>query len=452
MAVNPPQLVNVTCPACHTRYTAPVQNVIDVGRDPRLKSMLLQGRVNVGVCPSCGTAGMLSIPMAYHDPEKELLFCLVPQELRMDEASRQRVIGEMSRAVMNGLAADQRKGYLLRPREFLTFQTMLDTILEADGITKEMLEAQRGKVELIRRMLEVVDDPLRLAALISESEQQIDYELFTLLAIQITGAEQSNQTELSGKLLRLRQALLERTATGKKVAEQQQAVENALAGIDEGLTREELLERILSSQGEHEDQILGVLISLARPLLDYQFFQLLTSRIEQADQRGDAEHAEQFRALREKILEITQEMDAQVRQQTQERAKLLGEILHSQNPRDAIRAHINEFDDVFMSVLEANIAQSEQERPELAQRFLSIRNLIVEVLEENAPPELRFVSQLMKADYPDETRKMLANNQSMVTPQVLGIMEALIGELENRGDAEANEKLKGILAQAQLMI
>ena len=96
MAVNPPQLVNVTCPACQTRYTAPVQNVIDVGRESRLKTMLLQGRVNVGVCPSCGTAGMLSIPMAYHDPEKELLFCLVPQELGMAQDNRQRVIGELS--------------------------------------------------------------------------------------------------------------------------------------------------------------------------------------------------------------------------------------------------------------------------------------------------------------------------------------------------------------------
>jgi hypothetical protein len=352
---------------------------------------------------------------------------------------------------MDGLSAEQRKGYLLRPREFLTFQGMLEAILEADGITREMLQAQREKAELIGKMLEVLDDSIQLSALIGQHEQQIDYEFFTLLTLQINSAEQSNQTDLSGKLDRLRQELLERTTTGKKVAEQQQAVEDALAGIDESLTREDLLERILASQGEHEDQILNVLIALARPLLDYQFFQLLTSRVERAEQQGEDKQAEQLRNLREKILDITQELDARVRQQTQERARLLGEILQSEEPRDTIRAHIGELDDVFMSVLEANVAQYQQDRPELAQQFLSVRNMIVEVLEENAPPELRFVSQLMSADYPDDTRSMLANNQAMVTPQVLGMMEALQGEFENRGDTEASEKLKGILAQAKLM-
>jgi hypothetical protein len=451
MAVTPPQLVTVNCPSCHMRYNAPVQSVIDVGRDPRLKPMLLQGRINVGVCPNCGTAGMLSVPIAYHDPEKEIFFCLVPQELGMDQSNRQRVIGEMSRAIMNGLPPEQRKGYLLRPREFLTFQTMVESILEADGITKEMLQAQREKVELLSRMLEVADDSIRLSALIGENEDLIDYEFFTLLALQINSAEQSEQKEAAGRLSRLRQALLERTAIGQEVAKQQQAVENALAGIDENLTREGLLERILASQGEHEDQILNVIVALARPLLDYQFFQLLTARVEQVEQQGDSSRAKELKALREKLLDVTQELDARVRQQTQQRANLLGEILQSQEPKDTIRAHLGELDDIFMSVLEANIAQSQQERPELAQRFLSIRDMIVEVLQESAPPELRLVSRLMNADYPDETRKMLTNNREMVTPQVLGMMEALVEELESKGDKEAYEKLRGILAQAKLM-
>jgi hypothetical protein len=78
--------------------------------------------------------------------------------------------------------------------------------------------------------------------------------------------------------------------------------------------------------------------------------------------------------------------------------------------------------------------------------------MIVEVMQENAPPELRFVTQLANAGYPDETRKMLTDNQSMITPQVLDMMETLAGELDSRGDAEASQKLKGILAQAKLII
>jgi len=452
MAANAPQNVTATCPACRTRYQASAQSIIDVGHDPRLKTMLLQGRLNVGTCPNCGTTGMLSVPLAYHDLEKELLLTLVPAELRMNEDERQRSIGRMSNAIINSLPTEERKGYLLRPRTFLSFESMVEAILEADGITSEMLEAQQAKIGLIRSMVEVVDDPLQLAALVGQHEEQIDYEFFALLSLQLRAAEQQEQEEVADKLYRVREALLERTETGQEVAKQQEAMEAALAGLDEGeLTREELLRRVLAMDPEHEDRVLNVLIAVARPLIDYQFFQQLTAQIDRAEDEEDTAQAQRLKAIREKILEITQELDAQIRIESQARARLLSEIMRSQNPRSTIRAHIDEIDDVFMSVLGASIAQNDQEHPEVAARLLDIRNLIVEVLEESAPPELRFISRLLDADYPDETRKMLADNRALVTPQVLGMMEALAGELESRGEAEGSEKLGGILAQAQLM-
>ena len=451
MATNAPRLVNVACPACQTHYNAPVQSVVDVGNDPRLKTLLLQGRINVGVCPSCGTAGRLSLPLTYHDPDKELLLCVVPQELRLDESRRQRMIGEMSNAVINGLPAERRKGYLLRPRICLSFQTLVEAILEADGVTKEMLRAQQERLVLISRMLEVVDDSIRLSALLGQESEKIDYELFSLLTHQMNTAEQSSQGETLGKLTRLRDALLERTDTGQEIAEQQKALEDALSGIDENLTREGLLERILAAKGEHEDEILNVLVSVVRPLIDYQFFQMLTSRMDRATQENDAPLAARLKTLRDKILDTAQELDAQARMQTQDRARLLSEIMDSEQSKDTIRAHSTEIDDIFMSVLDASIAQNREEHAEVAQRLLAIRNQIVEVMQESAPPELRLISQLMGADYPDDTRKMLANNPAMITPQLLEMMEALVGEFANRQDTDASEKIKGILAQAKLM-
>jgi len=335
---------------------------------------------------------------------------------------------------------------------FLSFESMVEAILEADGITAEMLEAQQAKIGLIRSMVEVVDDPLQLAALVGQHEEQIDYEFFALLSLQLRAAEQQEQEEVADKLYRVREALLERTETGQEVAKQQEAMEAALAGLDEDeLTREELLRRVLATDPEHEDRVLDVLIALARPLIDYQFFQQLTAQIDRAEDEEDTAQAQRLRAIREKILEITQELDAQIRMETQARARLLSEIMRSQDPRGTIRAHVDEIDDVFMSVLRASIAQNDQEHPEVAARLLDIRNLIVEVMEESAPPELRFITRLLDAAYPDETRKMLADNRALVTPQVLGMMEALAGELGSRGEAEASEKLGGILAQAQLM-
>jgi hypothetical protein len=42
--------------------------------------------------------------------------------------------------VTNRLPAEKRKAYLLRPQSFLTIESMLERILAADGITKEMLD------------------------------------------------------------------------------------------------------------------------------------------------------------------------------------------------------------------------------------------------------------------------------------------------------------------------
>jgi hypothetical protein len=450
MSANAPQMVSVVCPACQTRYNAPVHSLIDVRHEPRLKNLLLQGRLNVGVCPSCGAGGMLGVPLAYHDQEKELLLCLVPQELRINETERQRVIGDMSKALMDALPPQERKGYLLRPRIFLTLQSLIEAVLEADGITREMLQEQRQKVELSARMLETLEDSLQLSALIGENAARIDREFFTLLGLQMDAAEAGQQSELLDRLTRLRAMLLERTEIGQQLAREEQALNDALVGIaDQEMSREDLLDRIVNTAPQYEEQVLSVLLALARPLIDYQFFQLLTVRIDEA---SDEAQAARLRGIRTKILEITQDLDAQVRQQTQERVALLQEIMASEAPRDTVRAHIDEIDDAFMSVLAAGIAQNEGENPQVAQRLLQVRDLVVEVLQEGAPPELRFVSQLLDADYPDATRQMLNENRAQVTPQVLRVMESLAGEMASRGDSELSEKLNGILAQAKLML
>jgi hypothetical protein len=452
MSVNPPQMVNVRCPACQTQYTASLHNLVDVGRSPRLKTLLLQGRLNVGVCPQCGTGGMLNVPLIYHDPEKELLFCLVPQELRMSEGERQRAIGEMSNAVINSLPTQQRRGYLLQPRVFLSMQSLLEAVLEADGITKEMLQNQQAKVRILGEMIQAADDPLRLAALINEHKDKIDDEFFVLLTANLRAAEQSTRTESIRKLTKLRETLLERTDAGKHVAEREKAISDILGNMDENLTRADLLQRIIAATAsEHYEDILRVLVTVARPLVDYQFFQLLTQHIEAAEQEGDLETSQKLKSTRDTVLDLIQELDAQIRDQMQQKAQLLAEIMQSDDPAQIIRTHLDDIDEVFMSVLEANIAQNEQRQQNKALDALrAVRNTIAEILQENAPPEIRFINQLLQAEYPNETRRILAENSAMVGAELLHTMEMLANDLADRGDKETSERLNAIKAQAEL--
>jgi hypothetical protein len=452
MSANPPQAATVNCPACRAQYTVRVQNVVDVSREPRLKSLLLQGRLNVGVCPQCGTGGMLSVPLVYHDPDKELLFCLIPQELSISESERQRLIGQMSNGIMSSLPPDRRKGYLLQPRPFLTFSTLLEAVLEADGITKAMLDQQRAKAQAISEMSKAVDDPLGLAAVLGQYEELIDYEFFALLSANIRGAELAGDGETAERLGHLRETLLERTPAGKEVAEQEKAVAEVLEGIDENLTRQDLLERITKIEGEHTEQILSVLIAVARPLVDYQFFQLLTERIDQAGQAGDLAASGKLKELRKQILELTQQLDVEARERAREKAQLLSDILQSQDRREAVRQNLQEIDSSFISVLEANIAQSEQEqRHDVADQLRTIRSLISEILQESAPPAVRLINRLLAAESPDRTRQMLQENRAMIDAEFIGMLDMLAQNFADRGEETTSDQLKMIKAQAELL-
>lgn len=451
MSVNS-QAATVNCPACRTQYTVPVQNIVDVGREPRLKSFLLQGRLNVGVCPQCATRGALNVPLVYHDPDKELLYCLIPQELNIPESQRQRLIGQLSNRILSSLPADRRKGYLLQPRPFLSIQSLIEAVLEADGITKEILDQQRAKMLAISEMARTVDDSLSLAALIGRHEERIDYEFFALLSANIRNAEQAGDNATAERLTRLREMLLERTSTGQEVAEQEKALEEALAGIDENLSREDLLDRIAHVKGEHAEQILGVLIALARPLVDYQFFQLLTQHIDKAEQAGDVETAGRFKSLRKDILELTQQLDAETRERMLEKAQLLNEILSSQDPHATIRTYLEEIDSTFLSLLESNIAQSEQQgQHQVADQLQAIRIAISEVLQESAPPEVRLINRLLQAEYPDQTRRMLQENRAAIDAEFIEMLDMLAQDLAERGQGKTSDQLKQIKAQAELM-
>jgi hypothetical protein len=117
----------------------PLIQVIDVGREPALKAALLSGRLT-----------NLAAPFIYHDPAKQLALVLMPMELNLNDLEQQRVIGQLTQVVMRGLPEDAPRAYLLQPKVFFSLQSLIEAILEADGVTPEMLRAQRARGSLAR--------------------------------------------------------------------------------------------------------------------------------------------------------------------------------------------------------------------------------------------------------------------------------------------------------------
>ncbi|HEU5087031.1 MAG TPA: CpXC domain-containing protein, partial [Roseiflexaceae bacterium] len=106
MSVSPAQLVQLTCPNCRSPVRAQVVTFVDVGQYPQLKGPLLAGQLNIAVCQSCGTPVMISAPLIYHDPAKQLFLTFFPQQLSASPEEQERFVGEATSLIMRSLPQD----------------------------------------------------------------------------------------------------------------------------------------------------------------------------------------------------------------------------------------------------------------------------------------------------------------------------------------------------------
>lgn len=422
--------------------------VIDVGQNPDLKALFLSGQINVAVCPNCGHAGMLSAPLVYHDPAKELLFTFAPAGTSGSDMEQQRMLGDLTNRIMMALPAEQRKGYLLQPRSFLQLEGMLDAILEADGITPEMLAAQRAKAELLDRLLRATSpDARRVIAL--ENDAQIDYEFFQLLALNIELAEREKQVESAQDLLRLRQQLLEWSTIGKEIGDRDEAIRS----LGEGVTREELLGKVIEAALAGEHAKVETIVTIARQGIDYIFYQQLTGRIEAAEAAGDVDQAGKLRALRETVLDLTAQIDAEFERVSQQVERQIQQLMDSDEPEVALRSNPYQINELFLGTLTSKLEAARQSgNTEQATKLGQIHDAVIDMLQENQPPELKFVGQLLAAEYPDGTRTLLEENQELVGTQFLELMELLSKDLEKGDREELSHRLDQIRAQAAAMV
>lgn len=441
------QTVPVTCPNCQNQFVTPVLTIIDTAQNPDAKSLFLSGQVNVAICPQCGQGGMLSTPIVYHDPKNELFFTFVPTELGLADQDQQRLVGELTNRVISSLPAEERKGYLLRPRSFLRLEAMIEAILEADGITPEMLEAQRAKSALLDRLIRATDDETR-RIIAQENDEQIDYEFFQLLTLNMELAQSQGQAEVARQLAALRQNLLQWTTEGKEVASREAAIRE----LGTGITREELLEKLIDAARAGEKTKVETMVAVARPAIDYSFYQQLATRIEAAEKAQEPDEVAMLRELREDLLDLTAQIDAEIQEATEEAAELLQQIADSQDPRQAVLDHLDQIDDLFMSVLSANIQAAEQAgNAQAVERLQEIGNVVLTLIQESQPPELRLINDLLNAEYPEGTQALLEENRDLITPEFVELLSLAGEQLTENNRQETAQRLAQIQSQAAAM-
>jgi hypothetical protein len=422
---------------------AQVFTFIDVGVQPELKNYLLAGQLNVAVCPSCGTPAMIAAPLIYHDPAKQLFLIHFPQQLNARPEEQERFIGDATSLIMRDLPPNAPKGYLLAPRRFLTLNSLLDAVLEADGISREVIEAQRARVELISRMAEAFEQgEQQLAAAVAQNKAALDYEFFATLTTFAEASAQGGREDSAQLLQDLRAKLIELTGFDASSLEQ--------PGDEyEDLDLDDVIQRLADAPDAELEQAIAEL----RPAIDYGFFEAWTSRIDAAAQAGDAATAERLTARRTLILETVERMDKQAQEMFEAGASVLQEILDAPDTAAALRERADKIDEAFLLVLQANAAAAERMgNTQAVERLAEIQRLAIEIAQESLSPEDRFINDLLAAEKPQDATKLLRQNPRMITSDFVKRLNELADQMEGDGRKPLGERLRQLGREAGAML
>lgn len=424
----------VKCPNCRQPVVADIEQLFDVGVDPSAKQQLLSGGGNFIQCQFCGYQGSLPTPIVYHDPDKELLLTFVPPELAFSRDEQERVLGSLINRAVSNLPQEKRKAYLFSPQPALTVQGLIERVLEAEGITKEMIQAQQQKIRLIQRLLAATGDTLD--ELVEQESELMDAEFFTLLSRLAESALATGDQASARSISELQQSLLPKTEYGRELQAQSAEIEAAmetLRAIGNQLTREKLLDLMVEAPTETR---LGTLVSLTRPALDYQFYQILTERIGEAV----GEHQQHLKNVREQILNITREIDEQMQLRRQQAQQNLEILLQAENLQQATLQNLPVIDDFFLQVLTEEL-EAARKSGDLG-RSGKLSQIMEVIQQASTPPEVEFIEELLEIDDEQELTQALVDRKDEITPSLLDMLTGLVSQTQNGEDKQLAERIQ----------
>ena len=436
----------MNCPQCQTPILANVQQLFDVGANPQDKQIFLSGTHNIAQCENCGFQGMLATPVVYHDPEKELLLSFVPAEMALPMEEQERIIGPLITQVVNNLPQEQRKGYLFSPRTMLTIQGMLETVLEADGITREMIKEQEERMNLIQRLAAAPEESR--IQIIQQEDERIDSDLFTILASLMQAAVSEQDENAARQLNELQRLLIENSTQGKALkadSDEIQAAMQALQDLGDNLTREKLLELVVAAP---TDVRLRAYVQFIRPGMDYEFFQLLSARIDAAS--GDQK--ELLTDIRTKLLAYASEYDEEMAARRDASRQNVEMLLQAPNIEEAVQQNLGAIDELFVQIVQQELEDARKTgNLDRSTRLQQILNVIEEA---SAPSdELAFVEELMEyVDDQDAMAQALQDHDEQVTPELLQVLTSLIAQGQSvveETNGEAQKEQQEALARIQ---
>jgi hypothetical protein len=321
----------------------------------------------------------------------------------------------------------------------LTMQGMLETVLEADGITKEMIQAQEERMNLVQRLMTASEESR--IEIIKQEDELIDGDLFTMLTTLMQAAVSGQDENAARHLNEVQRLLIEHSTQGKALkadSDEIQAAMNSLQDLGENITRKDLVDLVVEAPTETR---LRALVQFVRPGMDYEFFTILSARIDQSE----GQEKENLNQMREKLLEFTSAYDEEMAARAQNARQNLETLLQADNLEEAVTHNLDAIDDLFVQTLASEIDTSRKEgNLDRSARLQQIMSIIEEA--STPPPELGLIEELMEV-VDDETslEKMLEDHADDVTPELTQTLTGLIAQgqsvvQETQGEQQQQQK------------
>ncbi len=439
----------IRCSSCGTPFNIPVYSILDVSETPQFKNLLLAGRLNTSPCPNCGTMNTVITPLLYHDPSKELLIAMVPMELNLNKDDQERLIGNMMKRLPKG----NFKGYMFNPRRAMTIQGMVNQILEADGITQEMMDEQRARINLVQQCLEATSEEA-LQQLVAENDAKMDDRFFQAFSLVIQRTLEDGQPQIAQQMLAIQTRVVELTTYGKgliaKQAQQEKIIEEVASQLEtfgERISRDNVL--LLAISYAEQDEHLQALVGMIRPAFDDDFFQMLTAQIGKAP----AQNRDKLEKLRDRLAQLTAAIDQQNQRALQGVVSFLQTLVNHQKPEELIAANIDAIDDTFMAVLNANIQQAEQtQNKALADRLKYIYNVVIEILRANMSPELRFINTILSVQTDEEAHQLIQEHAPQLGGSLIEAFHAVEQMLADQNNPALIQRMQTLRAMTEKVL
>ena len=197
---------------------------------------------------------------------------------------------------------------------------------------------------------------------------------------------------------------------------------------------------IINTQNEIR---LSTIVSLTRPGIDYQFFQLLSEKIDKA--RGEGRN--RLVKLRETLLELTQEIDKKVEEHVSQVREVIATIAQASDVKNAMLRALPVVDEYFIREINTSLEKARKDGDlELIGKYQQMIDVVQQAAQR--PPEIQLIEELLAVpeDINQESgwKSILDENQDLVTPEFLTTLANVAAQAESGDDRELANQLRSL--------